>query len=80
MRGPEHYAAGEALLARAAGIVESGVGSGPEFVQALATMADAHFQAATAAATIELVAMRGPGDLTQEWASVLYPGTVAAKS
>lgn len=67
MTGPEHYLAAERRLAEAEDL--------PTGHADLATMlaeAQVHATLAQAAATVELVASRGPGDIGREWTDAVW--------
>lgn len=78
MNGAEHYAEAERLLdevqskgmdliAKTAGMSSTTSAAAAAVIQATATIALGHAELATAAATIDAAAARGPGDVDPSW-------------
>ena len=68
MTGPEHYREAEGMLAEAARLPTEHT----DLAMILAE-AQVHATLAQAAATVELVASRGPGDVGREWTDAVWP-------
>lgn len=73
MKGWEHYREAERLLSLVGGPEDFALDNGVLVATTdLLAAAQVHATLAQAAATVERVAARGPGDVTKEWAEILY--------